>query len=157
GGHTIRGDGNPAGTPDQVGIRLVVVSNVTVKLGTVRDFNAGILVSQGSSNTISDTTVTANVGTAESAHGDGHMLRASNDSKMLRNKVTSNGPRSGVNVSNLSARTLIQGNSITDNNLVTPPGIENDAQQSDRGIEFDNGATDTTIDGNQLLRNGFEA
>jgi len=155
-GHTIRGDGNPAATPDQVGIRLVLVNNVTVTNGTVRDFNSGILVSQGGSNTISDMTVTNNVGTATSAHADGVFLFASNDNKLLRNRVTSNGPNSGINLADGSSRNLVSASLIADNNLITPPGPDSDAAQLDTGVNFTGNAMDNTIEGNQILRNGFE-
>lgn len=154
-GHTVRGDGNPATTPDQVGILLRFVSNVVVKNGTARDFNAGVVISQGGGNTIQDMTVTNNVGTATSAHGDGIFLFASNDNKLLRNRVTSNGPDSGITLGDGSSRNLISASLIADNNIPYPAGPESGPAQLDVGVNFTGAAADNVIDGNQILRNGF--
>jgi hypothetical protein len=154
-GHTIRGDGNPESTPDQVGVRLRVVSNVTVRNGTIRDFNAGLLLSQGSANSLTDLTVTRNIGSALSAHGDGIFLFASNDNQLLRNRVTSNGPDSGIILSDGSSRNTVSASLIADNNIVAPATAESAAFQFDFGINVSGPALDNLIQGNQILRNGY--
>lgn len=155
-GHTVRGGGrgNSAATPDQVGIRLTDVSNVTVTNGTVRDFYTGVLVKGGSANTITRLTVTDNnAGTGATLNGNGIYLDASNDNQVTYNTVTRNGPYAGIGAANDATGNHIAYNLVTDNNLVTTGGAFAPYQQDD-GISFGPGASFNLVDHNAVYRNG---
>jgi len=152
-GRTIRGDGDPANTPDQVGIRLQGTSAVRVTNGTVRDFNAGMALEGGSMNLVSDMTLTHNVGTGTSLHGDGILIDGSSDNKVRHATVTANGPYDGVGLFHNANHNLVAGSTVNDNNVISVvPGSPD--SQVDWGFNIDSGSSNNIIDGNQVLRNG---
>ncbi|CAN5192883.1 hypothetical protein BH18ACT4_BH18ACT4_05060 [soil metagenome] len=96
------------GTDDQgnsAGILLQNVRGVRVTLGTVREFDAGIVVARGRNNTIQYMTVHDNHSeqfVAESPEqallGDGIVVVSSSYNRINRNLVRDNGPFSGITV-----------------------------------------------------------
>lgn len=155
GGHTIRGDGDPAHTPDQVGVRLQGTTGVRVVNGTARDFDAGLAIERGSSkNLVTGMTLTHNVGSGTSLHGDGILIDGSTDNQVRRTTVTANGPYDGIGLFNGAVGNVIAASSITDNNVITSIPGQDDAQL-DSGINLADGSG-TVIDGNQILRNGSD-
>ena len=153
--HTVRGDGNPESTPDQVGIRVQAAPGVQVINGTVRDFNGGIVLGNSPNTSISGMTVTNNIGSADSVHQGGIDVLISDDSKISRSVISGNGTQYGINVFS-SKRVSISDSQIIDNNVITPAFEGNPASQFDVGIAFDGNTSDTLIQRNQILRNGFE-
>jgi hypothetical protein len=153
GGHTLRGDGDPVNTADQVGIRLSNVTTVSVQNGTVRDFNAGIAIEGGSRNTVTDMTVTNNTGTGTSLHGDGVVLDATTNNRIRHAAITHNGPFDGVLMTHAATNNRVLASSVNDNNILSViPGTAD--TQVDWGFNIDSGSSGNVIDGNQVLRNG---
>lgn len=157
-GHTIRGASlSSEGTPEQTGVRLLDVSGVTVRNGTVRDFYAGIVIHGGSHNTIWSLTATHNLGTGTEANvlGDGLYLDGSSYNTISHNVVTDNGPYAGVDIWYGSLHNTVSHNYIADNNIpITAPGVSTD--QLDDGIHAEIGSSYTIVDHNRVLRNGHD-
>jgi parallel beta-helix repeat protein len=155
---------------DIAGIRLLGVSNVTVKNGTVQGFNDGVAIMGGGGNTVQNVTAINNVSdygggvtnpaTSECAFGDGIGLFDTNDNNIVGNTANSNGPYGGISLVGHSSRNQVIGNITNNNNLVatinggrpTCPGFDNTEQ--DEGIRIEGpGSTNNNIQGNDVNRN----
>lgn len=106
--------GNPT-TGEGAGIDLSGRTGVTVKNGGVTQFDAGVSITGGSRNTVTDMKVTDNRGSFATDFGDGIAVFASNDNVITANQVRNNGPYDGIGLI-ASNRNLIDGNQITGNN-----------------------------------------
>ncbi len=89
-----RGDGSAAG------IRLPGRSGVTVKNGTVMDFDAGVFVREGSANTLTALTLRDNLGPDGGAAelGDGIYVLSSPLNRIVGNKIVNNGIYDGIGI-----------------------------------------------------------
>jgi hypothetical protein len=153
-GHTIAGLGHDlAQASDLAGIRLINVSGVTVRGGTVRDFSAGILVSGGSANTITRMTATHNIGFGSATKGEGIDLEVTQGNEIIQNIVSGNGPFAGIKLENNASHNHVAYNQVVDNNVLTTEGPDAPSQQDD-GIGNDTGAGFNMIDHNVAARNG---
>jgi len=106
--------GTPA-TGDGPGIAMDGRSGVTVKNGTVTQFDAGVSITGGSGNTVTSMRVLDNRGSTATDFGDGIALFNSSGNTITRNQVRNNGPYDGIGLI-VSNNNLIDGNQITDNN-----------------------------------------
>ena len=114
------------------GIRLDGVSGVTVLNGSVDNFDAGVVVFRGGSNTISSVNAHDNKANQfvadnpdEGQLGDGILILGSKNNKILNNTVRDNGPFSGISIVSetedqsvvgpLPTGNLISGNTIAHN------------------------------------------
>lgn len=152
GGHTIRGNSDPAS--DQVGVRLASVSGVTVRAGTVTAFDAGIALDNSTSSTVTQIRAIDNKGTGGSNHGDGIVLDGSSNNQILSNEVVGNGPFSGISMVDGANGNVIRSNSIRGNTLVRaePPQVA--PKQENVGVRFDTGASNNVVDSNAIEGNG---
>ena len=135
GGHTISGRTDTNTTPNEfVGIRLMNVTGVTVRNGTVTNFDAGVAIGRGSGNTITNLRVHDNVNHSTLTgvrnpclNGEGIVAFDSDNNTIRNNHATRNGPYSGITLVGDSDGNLVTGNVSTfqnvDNshpNFVTP-------------------------------------
>ncbi|MCA1683721.1 MAG: DUF11 domain-containing protein, partial [Actinobacteria bacterium] len=126
GGHQVFGTTGPSvGDPDTgvppgvaAGIRLPGRTGVTVTNGTVSEFDAGVVVGEGASNTITDLTVRDNIGIDDAFDaelGDGIILFDSADNLIASNTVVHNGIFDGIGVlGGGSSGNTIRGNIVED-------------------------------------------
>jgi len=151
-GHTVRGNANPAN--DQVGIRLVSVSGVTVRNGTVTAFDAGVALDNSTSSTVKGIIAKGNKSTGATNHGDGIVLDGSSNNQIMGNDVSGNGPFSGISMLDGANSNRVSGNNIHDNTLIRtePPQIAPD--QENYGVRFDTGSSNDVVDGNRIVGNG---
>ncbi len=113
------------GPEEQVGIRLVDVSGVTVQNGTVSGFDAGVAIEGGSGNRIRTLVVRHNINdlVGECTYGDGITVFDSDDNVIERNEVIHNGPYSGISLVGDSDRNVVRNNVVADNNV---PNVRED-------------------------------
>jgi parallel beta-helix repeat protein len=85
---------------DGAGILVRQQQNVTVTNGTVTDCDAGVVIQNGSRNTVSRMTARDNIGQAPGSPttglGDGILIEGSSDNTIVGNLVDHNGPFSGI-------------------------------------------------------------
>lgn len=121
-GHTVSGAN---GDGDNVGIRLVMASGVTVRNGTVTGFDAGVELHQSHGNTIRQLVVRDNIndfGSPPCDLGDGIVVGGSHGNVVEHNQVIHNGPYGGITLLGDADDNIVRNNQVSDNNIVTPPG-----------------------------------
>ena len=124
------------GPEETAGIRLGMVSGVTVQNGTVEGFDAGIAIFGGGRNVIQGVTVQNNIndlqepftwtqGTAMPMNqrplmlcdlGDGITTFESDGNVIQGNRVINNGPYAGISLVEESDGNIVRGNTVLDNN-----------------------------------------
>lgn len=150
-GHRVFGTPNPG---DGAGILLEGRTGVTVTDGTVSDFDAGVAIVGGGSNTVSKLTVRDNIGSTATDFGDGIAIDSSNNNLIEKNTLVHNGPYSGIGLFGTSSGNTIEKNLVTDNNICTPVGTRTLCQ--DDGIRLEPGTHHNTVTKNEVLRNGLD-
>ena len=156
-GHRVFGTPNPG---DGAGILLENRTGVTVTDGTVSDFDAGVAIIGGGTNTVSKLTARDNIGSLASDFGDGIFIDSSNNNVIEKNTVVHNGPYDGIGLFGTSSGNLIEKNVVTDNNICTTftnprTGMPMTICQDD-GIRLEHGTTNNTVTKNEVLRNGLD-
>ena len=117
-GHTVFGaPGTGTVSNPQIGIETVNhQSGVTIRNGTVTEFDTGIFLFDGGGNTITEMNLIRNQGRLGLIWGEGIQMYLSDDNRIIRNRIVDNGPFDGVVVfdgsRNLIDNNLIQGNRI---------------------------------------------
>ena len=126
------------GPEETVGIRLGMVSGVTVQNGTVEGFDAGVAVFGGSGNTIRGLTVRNNINDLQEPFGftpgvampveqrplmlcdfgDGIATFNSDNNLIEGNRVMNNGPFSGIALVDESDNNVVRANQVLDNNAL---------------------------------------
>lgn len=106
-----------SGTPDTgegPGIGLSGRTGVTVRNGTVTQFDAGVSIEGGSANTVTAMRLLDNRGSFSTDFGDGIAVFASSSNRITNSQVRNNGPYDGIGLirSNFN---VIDGNQVTDN------------------------------------------
>ena len=166
GGHTIFGT---AGSGDGAGVLLDHRQGVTVRGGTVTQFDGGVVILGGGSNTVSNIHAAHNVGASEghppaesTDYGDAIPVQASSNNAILANTTEDNGPFSGIGVimgdsdhpsmpPGPSTFNLVQGNTVVDNTACrVGPFCDND------GIRLEPGVTDNRVIANTVTGNGLD-
>ncbi|MDQ4070120.1 MAG: right-handed parallel beta-helix repeat-containing protein [Actinomycetota bacterium] len=116
GGHTVSGQADAGvGGP---GIVLRGVSGVTVRNGSVRRFEAGVVIEGGSANVVEDLVVEDNIGSPDGEFGDGIVVNGSVGNTIRDNVVRRNGPFSGISLGRGAADNELVGNTVADNNML---------------------------------------
>lgn len=124
GGHRIFGFAGPSPTDphglvgNAAGVRLPMRTGVTVKNGTISDFDAGVVINGGGSNTVSGITARDNIGVDEQSSflGDGIVLFNSTNNRIVDNQVIHNGHYDGIGVLGPgSDGNVVEGNVVEDN------------------------------------------
>jgi parallel beta-helix repeat protein len=153
---------------DGAGVLLHNRTGVTVQNGEVTDFDGGVVILSGSSNTVTGIRASNNLGrvnetTGPSAlYGDGILVQASSRNRIINNLTHNNGPFSGIEVTRGDSDhpaippadapfNLIQGNSAT-NNVACRRGSTCDND----GIRIEPAVTDTRVIGNRVTGNGLD-
>jgi parallel beta-helix repeat protein len=171
GGHRVFGTTR---TGDGIGIAVPSRTNVTVRNGTVAQFDAGVVIDGGSNNVIEHITANFNQGGARSDFGDGILISDSSGNTVRDNNVTNNGPFDGIGLLGAATENDILNNVVTSNNVpatgddgirVEGPGAANNLVQGNTvsgstldGIAVFPGAGQNTgnqIIGNLVTANGF--
>jgi parallel beta-helix repeat protein len=166
GGHRIFGTPNPF---DNFGVYLPGRTGVTVRNGTISDFDAGVVIEGGGGNTVTGITAERNIGrqtpNQSSRAGDGFAIESSSDNQLITNVARDNGPLSGIGVYSLvdsdhprstsgpSRRNLIQGNQVL-NNVVGRDGFTGNTDNDGIRIENTFPTAGPAVDANnQIIEN----
>lgn len=130
GGHRVFGT---ASAGDRAGILLQNRQGVTVRNGTVTDFDGGVVILGGSGNTVFGINALNNIGASAghdgpstTLYGDGILIQGSSNNQILQNLADNNGPFSGIGIITgdadhpavppaLANNNLIQANRVTNN------------------------------------------
>lgn len=138
-GHTVSGNSRARGSGlDQGGVVLRRVRGVTLTNGTVRGFDAGVVINGGGDNTVTKVKAVDNVNyrviTGRNAVpptnpdpglpcdlGDGITVVGSSGNTLRNNTVVANGPYSGVSLVGRSERNVVSDNKVWDNDLLNRP------------------------------------
>jgi len=158
------------GTParfDNAGVYALRRTGVTVRNGTVSDFDAGVAIEGGSGNLITNMRARDNIGMTGTRWGDGIALLSSTDNTVFGNEAFNNGPFSGIGVysevdgdhpratTGVSTRNLIDSNSSHDN-VAARAGIVNFTATDNDGIRLEPGSAGNTVTNNQVYSNGLD-
>jgi parallel beta-helix repeat protein len=149
-GHRIFGS---ATAGDGIGIHLVNATGAVITDGTVSNFDAGVVITQGASNRVSGVRAVANVGQAGvTDFGDGILIDRSPSNVVKGNEVRSNGPFSGISViGSGSVGNKLSKNTVQDNDVPS-----NDTENNDVGIRLEAGTQQTTVKGNAITFSGLD-
>ncbi len=125
GGHTLTGNNTANfGVEEQAGIHLIGASRVTVRNGTVRNFDAGVVIDGGSGNTV--TAVLAQDNANHVVHtgalnpcefADGILILDSSNNRIQGNRAIHNGPFGGIDIVGNSDGNVVTGNISNLNNI----------------------------------------
>jgi parallel beta-helix repeat protein len=161
-GFSVLGASNPN---DGTGIHLFRVSNVTVRNGSVRNFDMGVAIEGGSGNTVQGITARDNIGSNSSNGGDGIAILSSQNNRIIGNIAENNGALSGIGLyttvdmahprgtTGVSSGNLIQSNSVL-NNIASRFG---DVTTTDNiGIRVEPNSAGNFFIGNQVNGNGLD-
>lgn len=148
GGFRVFGRANRTG--EGVGIRVAGRTNVTVQNGRVTDFDAGVAIEGGTSNTATDLLVKDNIGTTKRGdYGDGIVVSSSTFNRIIGNDVIHNGPYDGIALFTDASDNLIENNVVSGNNLefTADDGIRVEGPGAARNIVRGNSVSGSTLDG----------
>ncbi len=164
-GHTVAGT---TASGDQGGVVLVGRTGVTVRNGTVRSFDVGVVIEGGSGNTVEGVNAFDNISFSGTANrgGDGIAILSSRDNRILRNNTVNNGPFSGIGIysevdsSHPRATSGVSSGNVVDGNVVegniqgrTPNNVVNN---DNIGIRLEPGNTGNLIMNNRVYNNGLD-
>ena len=147
--------GGPVG--DGPGILLPNRTGVTVRNGTVTQFDAGVAIEGGSANTVTAMRVLDNRGSFTTDFGDGIAMFATTSNRITNNQVRNNGPYDGIGMirSNFN---FIDSNQVADNiqsNQTTGIRIENAGRTaSNDNVVTNNLVANNALDGIQVFAGG---
>ncbi|MGH9280555.1 MAG: right-handed parallel beta-helix repeat-containing protein [Acidimicrobiales bacterium] len=152
GGHVVSGNLDDMGTGP--GILLRGVHGVTVRNGTVRWFDAAVVIDGGSGNLVEGLTVEDNYGDPDGDYGDGIVINNSRENRVAGCVVRRNGPFSGISLGPNSQANSIVDNTVADNNMLhLGPG----AGGQTMGIRLEGpSANDNRVAGNVVTGNGAD-
>ena len=161
-GHRVFGS---AAVRDGAGVLLRDRRRVTVRNGTVTNFDIGVAIDGGASNTVIGVTARDNIGGLGSIGGDGIAIMSSQGNQILGNRTVNNGPFSGIGLYSrrdgdhpgtpaVVRDNFISGNEVAGNIIsrdrVSPLGTDND------GIRVENDAAFNTFTNNSVVGNGLD-
>lgn len=167
-GHTVSGNPGPGDGP---GVEITGRTGVTVRNGTITQFDAGVAITGGSRNTVTGMTLIDNRGSFATDFGDGVAVFDSTDNTIRGNRIRNNGPYSGISLVQ-SSNNLIEQNQITGNNQsiqtsgIRVENVGRDASNANTiranlvqgssldGIQLFAGASDNVVSQNSAIQNG---
>lgn len=156
------------GTPntgDGFGIYLLGRTGVTVRNGTVSNFDAGVVIEGGTANTVTSIRAVDNIGTGTTRAGDGIAIESSTNNKIIRNTTQNNGPYSGiglytvVDANHPRATTGVSSGNLIDSNVVVgniSPRSGPVTGTDNIGIRVEPGSSGNTITRNRVEGNGLD-
>ncbi len=161
-GHTVFGTSGLIN--DGAGVYVLRRTGVTVKNGTVRDFDCGVAIEGGSGNTVTGIRAEDNIGAVGASRcGEGVAILSSQNNRIVNNHLVHNGPFGGVGVytavnvehqretSGVSSGNVIDSNQIVNNNLPRSADI-NDSD----GIRIETQSVFNTISNNSVTGSGLD-
>jgi len=163
------------GTPnsgDGAGVLLQGRQSVTVRNGTVTEFDAGVVILGGARNTVRAIAARNNIGAAfgttgpTALYGDGILIQGSSSNTVIDNVAENNGPFSGIGVIRGDGDhpamppadapfNVIQNNSVL-SNIACRRGNPPRGFCDNDGIRIEPNVTDTRIIGNNVVGNGLD-
>ena len=153
-GHSITGPNDQGQTTS--GVRSDGHSGVTVRHGSITGFDAGVYLSNGSSETVTGLNLHDNIGllTADpkNVQGAGIQLDTVHNSTISANTLTHDGPTAGIWTQNGGGLT-ISGNTLMNDNFETG-GCS--MCTSDRAIDLFFLENGDTVSGNIVINAGYE-
>ena len=164
-GHTVAGT---SASGDQGGVVLVGRTGVTVRNGTVRNFDVGVVIEGGSNNTVEGINAFDNISFSGTTNrgGDGIAILSSRDNSILRNNTVNNGPFSGIGIysdidsahprstGGVSSGNVVDGNVVQGNIQGRTPN--NVVNNDNIGIRLEPGNTRNFILNNRVTGNGLD-
>ena len=165
-GHTVAGT---AASGDQGGIVLVGRTGVTVRNGTVRNFDVGVVIEGGSANTVEHVNAVNNISYETGSinrGGDGIAILSSVNNRVRYNNTVNNGPYSGIGIysdvdnahrratSGQSSGNVVEGNVVEGNIQARQPN--NVVNNDNIGIRLEPGNTRNLIVNNRVTNNGLD-
>ena len=151
---------------DGFGIYLKGRTGVTVRNGTVSDFDGGVVIEGGEQNTVEYVNARDNIGRiGVSLAGEGIAILSSRNNRIFGNNVFGNAPFAGIGLYTLidsshrretggpSSGNLIDSNTITQNILDPQGGTVN---TQNHGIRAENNSTHNTYVNNRVADNGLD-
>ena len=166
GGHQVFGTGGPG---EGAGILASRRTNVEIRNGTVRLFDAGVAIEGGTGNRVRGIVARDNIGVSPSTdersnYGDGIAILSSTNNLVEGNTVVRNGPFSGIglfrnvdsdhprDVTGPTTGNVIRGNDVRANNICRTPQGSCD----DDGIRLEPGVQLTLVEGNRVQGSGLD-
>lgn len=160
-GHDVVGlEGTPQVTGTGAGILNDGHSNVTITDSVggseVKGFDGGVVLREGSDNTVSNLDIVGNVGGPVSQWGEGIGVWLSDDNTIEGNTVSGNGPYAGIGlygdfVTDGSDDNLIRDNTVSNNNVARTPTVNENI-----GIRLEHLSKRNTVDDNTVSGNGLD-
>jgi hypothetical protein len=158
-----------AGPGDRAGVYVFRRTGVTVRNGTVSNFDGGVVIEGGRNNTVTNVNARDNIGRGTGAqrtlYGDGIAILSSVDNRVLNSRAVNNGPFAGIGVYSLvdadhprettgpSTGNVLENNQISDN-IRARDGSLNNPEAA--GVRFEPGGSNNTARNNQMVRNGID-
>ena len=165
-GFTLSGTSGPGEGP---GILVDGQTGVTVRNGTVTQFDSGVAIEGGSGNTVTNMDIRNNRGSG--LYGEGVLLYRTSGNTVTNNRITNNGQYAGVSIL-VGTNNRVENNQIVGNNMspTNTSGIrlENEGRDASNGntirgnlvqgsgldgIQIFAGGSDNRISGNTVLNN----
>jgi len=165
-GRTVSGT---AGSGDGGGVVLVGRTGVTVRNGTVTNFDVGVVIEGGSANTVQGVNALNNISYENvpvRRGGDGIAILSSRDNRILNNNTVNNGPYSGIGIysnvdsahprstTGVSSGNVVDGNNVSGNIQGRQPN--NVVNNDNIGIRLEPGNTGNSILNNRVTNNGLD-
>jgi len=157
GGHIVRGKPRAG---DGIGISTNGHSGVRIANGTVRDFDTGVAIAGGGTNTVDHVTARDNIGptkvNSKFGLGDGIVINGSSDNTVSANTVVHNGPFGGITIladalGQQSARNEIANNTVVAND------VPHSGVNEDDGIRIEGpNSPDNVVTGNTVRQSGLD-
>ena len=161
-GYQVFGGPSPG---DGTGILLFRVSGVTVRNGTVRNFDMGVAIEGGTGNTVQSIVARDNIGSLSTIGGDGIAILSSTNNRISGNVATNNGGLSGIGLysaidaqhprttAGVSSGNVVERNVVT-NNIASRFG---DVTTTDNdGIRVEPNSTGNFFISNYVAGNGLD-
>jgi hypothetical protein len=161
-GHRVLG--TPGRINDGAGVYLLRRTGVTVKNGSVRDFDCGVAIEGGSGNTVTGILARDNIGAVGASRcGEGVAILSSQNNRIAGNELVHNGPFGGVGVytavnsehtrttTGVSRGNVIGSNQIVDNNLPRSTDI-NDSD----GVRIETQSVFNVVTNNSITGSGLD-
>jgi hypothetical protein len=155
-GHRIFGFPGPSGPAgDAAGVLLPGRTGATVKNGTVTEFDAGVVVDGGGSNTLTKLTLRDNIGPDDpfnSLYGDGIFIdAASSSNRVVGNTIVHNGIFDGIGIFGPQSNA-----NVVENNVVRDTVGPSDGGPAGQGVAINGAeqfAVPTSLSGTRVANN----
>ena len=161
-GHTVRGTSNLIN--DGAGVYLLGRTGVTVKNGTIRDFDCGVAIEGGSGNTVTGIRAQDNIGAVGASQcGEGVAILSSQNNRVVSNQIVHNGPFGGVGIytrvdaEHTRATSGVSRGNVVDSNQITNNDLPRSAQINDSdGVRIETLSVFNVVTNNSITGSGLD-